>query len=131
MCVQTENCDFGAMLGKGVNAEVAAWESPLFPGSAVKISGQESILNEADMLASMRHPGIVRVFAVVGKRGVQPSPDEDGYMVMERLGEHIRQYTDGRSVLLHVSSHVCSASQRQPHKVNLKWPLCQLRNVLC
>ena len=101
--VQTEKCDCGAVLGKGVNAEVFVWESPMFPGSVVKIGNQKQILLEADMLASMRHPGIVCVFAVVGRHHVQPRPDATGYMIMERLGSHIRQYTDGRSVLLHVS----------------------------
>lgn len=84
MIPQDKYYDVGIELGSGANGTVYEWHSSVYPGAVMKIGHLEYIIKEADMMASIRHPGVARVYAV--KRG---EGQRDGYMIMERLGSSI------------------------------------------
>lgn len=87
--LQTAQCTGGEVLGRGGSSCVQQLKSPIYPGAVIKLGRQKDLQIEADMMARMRHPGIVRVFAVLRDEGTQVSPNAAGYMVMERMGPNI------------------------------------------
>ena len=76
--MQAKSEGTGEVLGKGANAQILAWSSSVFPQTAVKAGLQKHIIREARMIASMRHPGVVQVFGVVGQADVTPGPNQLG-----------------------------------------------------
>lgn len=89
----------GECLGAGVNGEVHAFTSPLFPGAVLKNGRQGWLSEEANFMARMRHPHIVRVLAKVIPHGGAVDPNQPGFIAMERLGASLVKYDMDRSAL--------------------------------
>ena len=117
--VQVKSDGTHKVLGKGVNAQILVWGSHIFPGTFVKVGFQKHIIPEAEMIASMRHPGVVQVFGVISKADVKPGPKQLGYMVLERLGPSILGFMLNWSVhtfLFTLNSAMFSQPRLTPHR---------------
>ena len=94
--LQISRCVGGAKVGQGGHGIVQIFLSPMFPGTVVKTGTQERLQQEADMMARMRHPGVVLVYAVMRDHR-EPDPSKTGYLIMERMGRDLVSFQDGRS----------------------------------
>lgn len=99
--MQTDKCrlDRAQLVGAGVNGEVRVYTTPLFPGAVLKSGKQGWLWEEADTMARMRHPNIIRVLAKVIPHGTPEHADQHGFIAMERLGKSLESFHETRSLL--------------------------------
>ena len=100
--MQTDQCrlETAQLLGAGVNGQVHVYTTPFFPRAVLKSGKQGWLWEEADMMARMRHPNIVRALAKVIPHNTPEHPDQPGFIAMERLGKSLSTYDATRSALL-------------------------------
>ena len=67
----------------------------MFPSTVVKAHKQRCLAAEAEMLAICRHPSVVRVYALLRPQDAAAAvdPEEEGFMIMEELGQPLRDLT--------------------------------------
>lgn len=107
----------GEHIACGPNGAVNYFYSPKFPSSIIKTHLQRRLAAEAELLATCRHACIMQVYAIVLPEGsTKPNPDEQGHMVVEKLGRSLASYYGSAgfrlaSVLLIVCLHACRNQQ--------------------
>ena len=83
-------------MGKGANGIVQTLLSPMFPGTVLKSGNKKRLQQEAHMMARMRYPGVVHVYAIM-REDCKPDPNKHGYLIMERMAHDLVSFQDGRS----------------------------------
>ena len=83
--LQAPSSAIGTPLGKGCNGPVHTFDSSDLPGTAVKRGSLRNLVDQAEKMARVAHPAILRACAVLHDAGSDPTPDGQGYLVMERM----------------------------------------------